>query len=167
MSVVPVRPQDPCRVSLLPIPNSGEGHNLRCDLTFRIEVGEDEFVPLDFRVDTGASRSSMALLTAEEYGLPIPGPETERLVEFTKAGEAGRRVRARFGRLKVWWGLHRTGDPFDWPMLYIVDAPASMTPLLGLGGVIRDCTWLFDGRPDDESLFGRATFTDVRGDAAE
>ena len=163
MSDRPIRRQDPCRVALTDPKDMGEGMNLVCNLTLRIDAGEGQALPRMFRVDTGAAQAMVPLKAAAELELPLHGPETESVILLKQSGGGSDRIRVRHGRLRVWWGLFRTGDPFDWPVTFLVDAPADGPWLLGLGGVIRDCTWLFDGRPDDESLFGRATFTDVRG----
>lgn len=122
-------------------------------------------VPIKFRVDRGASWSLVPLVVAQAYGLPTPDDSHNRTVLLNSA-TGQRDVKIRDGRIRVWWNVGRRGTPFEWPVLFVVDAPNSSQPLLGLGGVIRDCQWSFDGRAEDDALFGSATFRDIRSDSS-
>ena len=164
MSNQPPRTQESVQIPLCPLPDARQGRgdaDLVCHLPLRVEAGPGRVVPIEFRVDTGSSRTVMSLGAAEAYGLPIPDEGSERTV-LLNSSIGWRPVRVRDGRLRIWWEVGRRGDPFDWPVLFIVGVPAGSQPLLGLGGVIRDCQWVFDGRPEDDAVFGTATFHDIR-----
>lgn len=160
----PPQKQHSVRVHLTPLHPNGpwrEDADLVCLLNLRVEVEPGRVVPIEFRVDTGSSRTLVPMGAAEAYGLPIPDGESERIV-LLNSSIGWRPVRVRDGRIRVWWDVGRRGEPFDWPALFILGAPAGSQPLLGLGGVIRDCQWVFDGHPEDDAVFGTATFHDIR-----
>ena len=164
MSNPPPQAQQSVQVHLTPLHDAGEGSgdaDLVCLLNLRVEVAPGRVVPIEFRVDTGSSRSLMSMGAARAYGVPIPDDEHDRTL-LLNSSIGWRPVLVRDGRLRVWWNVGRRGDPFDWPVLFLVDAPAGSQPLLGLGGVIQDCQWVFDGRPEDDAVFGTATFHDIR-----
>ena len=159
--------QEEVRVDLIRLwgGDSREDVGLICDLVLRVEAEPGVIVPLEFRVDTGASWSLVPLAVAQAYGLPTADDSHDRTVLLSSA-TGQREVKIRDGRIRVWWNVGRRGTPFEWPVLFVVDAPIGSQPLMGLGGVIRDCQWIFDGRAEDEALFGSATFRDIRSDSS-
>ena len=163
----PLQHQEDVRIDLIPSwgGDTREDAGLICDLTLRVEVEPGVSVPIELRVDTGASWTLMSLAVAQTYGLPTPDDSHDRTVLLNSA-TGQREVKIRYGRIRVWWNVGRRGTPFDWPVLFVVDAPIDSQPLLGLGGVIRDCQWIFDGRAGDDALFGSATFRDIRSDSS-
>ena len=163
----PLQPQKEVQIYLIPRWGADlrEDAGLICDLTLRVEARPGRVVPIEFRVDTGASWTMISLAAAQFYGLPIPDDTHNRTLPLNSATER-RRVTVRDGRIRVWWDVGGRGTPFDWPVLFVVDAPAGSQPLLGLGGVIRDCRWIFDGRAETDAIFGSATFRDIRFDSS-
>jgi hypothetical protein len=135
---------------------------LRCRLSFFLERTPGLIASsIEFAVDFGASYSLIGLTLAQESGIQVPPPESEVELPLTTA-QRGVTVRVRPGRIRGWWNEPRSGYPFDWPVLFRVDAPVGVPPILGLGGVVNTCTWTFDGRPTPESPFGLLTLEDTR-----
>ena len=66
----------------------------------------------------------------------------------------------------AWWTEQRSGDPFRWPLLIHMypqsDTPPNVPALLGLGGVISDSRWTFDGTYHQDSRHGFLTLNDIR-----
>jgi hypothetical protein len=115
-------------------------------------------------VDTGATYSQITSHEAATLGLPIPpGPEIDCSIS-TAAGRVATRVRP--GWMRVWWTNQRTGDPFVWPILFRMMAPTpnppAIKPVLGLGGVIPECRWTFDGTYTPEHPLGSLLLDDIR-----
>lgn len=163
----PLQPQEEVRIHLIPRwqANLREDAGLICNLTLRIESRPGRVVPIEFRVDTGSSWTLIPLDAAQFYGVPTPDDRHDRRLRINSAVGTNSIV-VRDGRIRVWWDVRCRGTPFDWPVLFVVDAPAGSQPLLGLGGVIRDCQWIFDGRVEDDAMFGSATFRDIRSDSS-
>jgi len=129
---------------------------LQLETTFTSQATSVPFV-----VDSGASYSIMSLALAEESSIRVPPFEAElQLPLQTVSGSISMRVRP--GRIRGWWHPERTGYPFDWPVLFRVDAPPSVPSILGLGGVVKTCQWLFDGTYSPESPYGSLTLHDTR-----
>ena len=117
--------------------------------------------PLPFAVDSGASYSLIDLALAESRGIDVPPHEAE--VELSLRTPTGiRPFRVRPGRIRCWWNADRAGHPFDWPVLFRVGGPLGSPSILGLGGVIRTCSWHFDGLYSSDAPYGALTLTDAR-----
>ncbi len=143
-------------------PDWADDVRLICNLPLWIDNGETTPpIMIEFRVDSGAELSMIALSAFEERGLPVPPPETERAIrQQTANGSIDGRFRP--GRIRAWWNSACQGTPFNWPILFRVDLPSTATPLLGLGGVIKDCRWIFDGRDIPGFPWGYLLLEDVR-----
>ena len=136
------------------------GLRCRVDLHFDLGAGRQSS-QLRFVVDSGASYSIVSLQQAESLGLPVPPPEAETDLELTTA-RGPTIMRVRPGRLRAWWTAEQTGYPFDWPVLFRVDAPSHVPPILGLGGVVKTCRWTFDGSYSPATPYGVLTLDDIR-----
>jgi len=135
---------------------------LRCRIHLRIEI-ESGWEPLSipFVIDSGASYSLISLEMARLRRLPIPPPESEIDLPLTTA-DGRTAIRVRPGRIRAWWSANGQGYPFDWPVLFRVDMPPGVPPILGLGGIVRTCSWHFDGSFSPEFPLGSLTLTDIR-----
>jgi len=71
-------------------------------------------------------------------------------------------MRVRPGRIRAWWNEERLGYPFDWPILFRVDAPLDIPSILGLGGIVKTCRWTFDGTFTTASPYGYLALDDIR-----
>lgn len=135
---------------------------LRCRLSLHVERmsgGVKAVIP--FVVDSGASYPMMSLALAQLHRLAIPSSESEVVLPLrTGAGIAPTRVRP--GRIRAWWTADQSGYPFDWPMLFRVDAPDQVPPVLGLGGILKTCQWTFNGGYTPASPHGYLTLDDIR-----
>ena len=119
---------------------------LRCRIDLHVQVGEGPATEsMTFVVDSGASYSIIGLDLALRRELPVPPPESETE-----------------GRIRAWWHGEVHGYPFDWPVLFHVNAPFGAPAVLGLGGVVKTCQWLFDGTYSPESPYGSLTLSDIR-----
>lgn len=140
---------------------SSQAFKLAADLWLWPESSTKTDGPLLFRVDSGAELTTISIARAEYHGWPVPPAEAAVSQPITTA--AGRRqVLVRPGRIRVWWTRERTGYPFDWPALFVPDVPLTVPPLLGLGGVVTTCRWMFDGQPTPAAPFGGLTLDDTR-----
>lgn len=135
---------------------------LRCRTSLYIEALDGKSIErIPFIVDSGASYSVVSLALAMSRGIPVPPPDAEvDLPLQTVSGSISMRVRP--GRIRAWWHAERSGYPFDWPVLFRVDSPPSVPCILGLGGVVKTCQWLFDGTYSPESPYGSLTLVDTR-----
>lgn len=97
----------------------------------------------------------MSVALAEEMELPIPGPESEIILAYQSAETAApvpRRIRP--GRLHIQIPEIRS-EPFDWPCYFRPDLPRTVSPLLGLAGVLEDLRITIDGvRSRPGAFFG-------------
>ena len=158
--------QPPCRRSLVPSLADRVAEfgliGLRCRLEMWLEVGTGlSPVSMRFAVDTGAACSFIDLVTAEARGLSVPPASTETDVTLlTARGTA--RIRVRPGRIRGWWSELQHGHPFDWPVLFRVGAQSNSPAILGLGGVLHTCRWIFDGSYSRESPHGQMILEDTR-----
>lgn len=135
---------------------------LRCRVVLLLQVESGRpLVPVSFVVDSGASYSLMSLELARLRRLPLPPPESE--VEFSmRTARGSSLIRVRPGRIRAWWGEDPRGYPFDWPVLFRVDAPLDVPSILGLGGVVKTCRWDFDGRSAPDAPYGYLVLDDTR-----
>ncbi len=151
----------PFEVSLASIPAFGMA-GLRCRIDLfaeTIQGGVSE--PIEFAVDSGASYSLIDLELAHFHEFPTPSENVE--VELPLRTPTGiRPFRVRPGRIRCWWNADRTGHPFDWPVLFRVGGPLGSPSILGLGGVIRTCSWHFDGLYSPDAPYGGLALTDAR-----
>jgi hypothetical protein len=135
------------------------------EMTFRVKLwveraDGDSVVPLIFLVDSGSSYPSIDLRYAVSRGLAVPPPEANQpLTLGTSTGSLP--VTIRRGEIRCWWTEELTGHGFLFPILFRV-SPPSPHPLLGLGGVIRLCRWVFDPPLPPQYPHGRLTLEDVR-----
>jgi hypothetical protein len=119
--------------------------DLLADLDVWLETEQGELVLLTFRVDSGASLSSISLDRAEGLGLSAPPPDAA--LERAHGTATGRAVlRLRPGTMRVRFSDNSAERPFTWPLLFVEGRVRSVPPLLGLGGVIAESRWLFEGR---------------------
>jgi hypothetical protein len=135
---------------------------LNCRLMLWLHIGPNlQPQQVSFVVDTGASYSSIPIHVAQKVGLALPTDEFERDIDArTMTGPTSMRVRP--GRIRAWWNADLQGYPFDWPVLFRMDAPAKVPPTLGLGGVVKTCRWIFDGSYAPDAPFGHLTLEDIR-----
>lgn len=135
---------------------------LRCRVTLHVEIGIGQpTVPISFAVDSGASYSLIGLELAELRHLPVPPGESEIEIDIRTA-KGMTPLRVRPGRIRVWLNEELQGHPFDWPVLFRVDAPLGVPAILGLGGVVKTCRWTFDGSYSPDSPFGSLSLDDIR-----
>ena len=136
---------------------------LQCQILLQIQGGYPAGAL--FTVDTGSTHSLVGLDDALRIGIPAPpvgSPEYD-LSTVTASGIAVRRVRP--GRIRAWWAPQFVGDPFDWPVLFVVGPRPEMRklrPLLGLGGIVTDCRWTVHGPTNAAADDGYITFEDTR-----
>lgn len=134
---------------------------LRSRVTLQIVTESAATVPLPFVVDSGASFSLISLELAQLRRVPVPPVEAEIEIEMrTASGTAT--VRVRPGRVRAWLGDELRGYPFDWSVMFRVDAPVSVPSILGLGGIVRTCRWAFDGTHSLDAPYGTVTLEDIR-----
>lgn len=107
--------------------------------------------PVTFRVDTGASVTSMPLRYAQALNINVPNQEVA-IPTVTAVGQITRIVRN--GRIWVWLPQWRREQPFDWPCYFDNNQPQNVPPLLGLAGVINDLRLTLDGAPSPGAAFG-------------
>jgi hypothetical protein len=118
--------------------------DLVADLDVWLETQQGELRPVFFRVDSGASLSSIGLERAQDAGLSIPPADTA--LERSHATATGPTVlRLRPGTMRIRFSANLAERPFTWPLLFVEGRPRSVLPLLGLGGVIQDSLWHFEG----------------------
>ncbi len=120
-----------------------------------------QLVFMEFVVDSGASYTLIDLAVARGMGLPVPPPDVETNVSLMTARGATP-MRVRPGRMRCWLHQNQRGYPFDWPVLFRVNAPNKMPSILGLGGVIHTCRWTFDGTPAPAAPYGSLALEDIR-----
>lgn len=136
------------------------GLKCRIPLWASSEGGPDP-VRVEFLVDSGASYTLIDLSLAVSLRLPVPPAEAETSLSLMTAhGTSPMRVRP--GRVRCWLGDDCRGYPFDWPVLFRVNAPRETPSVLGLGGVIRTCRWTFDGTFSFAAPHGMLTLEDIR-----
>jgi len=136
---------------------------IRSRMSFSVvtNVG-DETTTVEFTVDSGASYSMVSLEFARTRGfadLPPPEAEIDLTIRTARGFDA---IRVRPGRIRLWWNPDQSGYWFDWPVLFRVDAPPEVPPLLGLGGIIKTCRWTFDGEYSFEAAYGTLLLEDTR-----
>ena len=152
-------PLDPISIGRV---DSLEVIGLRCRVDLFVEAGLGQPTEkLPFVVDSGPSYTFVSLELARSRTLPVPPPEAEITLPLQTVGGL-QSMRVRPGRLRAWWHTDLQGYPFDWPVLFRVDAPPTVPPILGLGGVVKTCQWLFDGTYSPESPHGFLTLSDIR-----
>ncbi len=135
---------------------------LRCRVSLQVQRAERKgTVPISFVVDSGASYSfvSHEFARTRQIAMDLSGPEFE-LPSTTAYGMA--RFRVRPGRIRAWWHEDLGGHPFDWPVLFQLNAPPSVPSILGLGGVVKTCRWTVDGQVFAESPHGYLSLEDTR-----
>ncbi len=153
---VPLSPATLDRVNVL------EVVGLRCRLTLHLSLDnrpKPKLLPVV--VDSGASYSFIGLDVAEAHRIPTPPPESETEIPL-KTASGTISIRVRPGRIRAWLNAASEGYPFDWPVLFRVDGPEGVPPILGLGGVVNTCRWTFDGSYSIESPYGHLTLEDIR-----
>lgn len=134
---------------------------LHCWVTLWIDTGAGLIVPVNFLLDSGSSYVRMNVERALSYGLTVPPPEAEcDMPVLTAGGRVATRVRP--GRIRGWWDSTCQGHPFDFPVLFRVNASPEAPTLLGLGGVVRLFRWTIDGTPTPAEPYGAFTADDLR-----
>ena len=118
--------------------------DLVADLDLWLETEQGDLRPVTFRVDSGASSSSMSLARAQALGLPVP-PASATLERSHATATGPIVLRLRPGAMRVRFSANPAERPFTWPLVFVEGRARSVSPLLGLGGVIQDCCWLFKG----------------------
>ena len=127
-----------------------------------VSDGRTEPTAVEFVIDSGASYSVVSLELARRLrfaDLPPPEAEIDLTIRTARGFDA---IRVRPGRIRLWWNPEQSGYWFDWPVLFRVDAPPAVPPLLGLGGIIKTCRWTFDGESSFEASYGTLLLEDMR-----
>lgn len=159
MSPAPFNRQPTLRVPLLRVGVVG----LRCEAVLWFDLGAGRRSgPVRVRVDSGASLFLVPSWVFRWQGLPEP-PDDGEVAYPTQTGAGRADVRYRPCRLQARWAEDTGTRPFDWPAYYVVDAPMTVEPVLGLGGVVTTCRWDIDGRPTPDFPHGSLTLEDTRG----
>lgn len=115
-----------------------------------------------FLFDSGATHSVLGLevaLSSRLTTISRLGPEFGSL---QTSAQGLTPIRYRAGRLRAWWDEQRRGSPFDWPVLFRVNAPLNVPWVIGLGGVVSTCRWTFDGGYSPEYPSGYLSLEDIR-----
>jgi hypothetical protein len=156
MIIVPILPIYGGYAVLPPVEGkvvSGLKANL--DLILVTANESERLVP--FRIDPGATCSTMSLAHAERLGLLKPEDQIADLRVRT-ASEAAIEQTLRIGKLIVRLPSLRA-SPFEWPAVFNPTMPSTNPPLLGLAGVIADLNFEFKGDPIPHSEYGSVTIT--------
>lgn len=122
------------------------------DVTLELRTRSGVWSPVLFRLDTGASLSTMSLPRAEAptalnpRGIDLATTYQERFVDRNLAdGSTQRGVRMLLGTLTARF-LELPAFVFHWECLFDPLLPPARVPLLGLGGrVLSDLTVTFRG----------------------
>jgi hypothetical protein len=124
---------------------------LQAKLKLLVEKADGQLVTVEVIVDSGAPVSLFGLHDALLLGLSVPDVAVE---EYYRLGH-GQLVafRMRPGSIRVRF-ITDLDSPLDWPVRIHEDRPFGSPLLLGLGGVIEDCRWIFDGTPRPDAPFG-------------
>ncbi len=166
MPPVTVLRQPTHREALIPVTNRIDefgARGLKTRITLWLAAGAGlEPAPLKFLVDSGSSFSMISLGTAERNGIPVPLVGAEfPFAARTAAGLIS--VPVRPGRMRLWWTPNCVGYPFDWPVLFRLDAPGlDVPPLIGLASLFQTCRWTFDGTSTLAFPNGHLALDDVR-----
>jgi hypothetical protein len=132
---------------------------LRVDALLFVHRDDGTMEEVFFRVDSGCSHSTFPLARAVSLGLPTTGPrKTIRLV--TALGPSSEEVISRVWSFRL--SASQSSAPFFLPVHLVVNRPASLTPLLGLTGVIEQLRWTFDGRDQPGAPYGFCLLEDQR-----
>lgn len=154
MIVVPIYPEYG-EISVLSRANGKHVSGLKADLCLTlIALNHTEYL-VPFRIDSGASCSSMSMARAERLGLLRPDDLITEIKIRSAVGDPVRQT-VRLGKLHVRLPLLRD-QAFEWPVLFLESKPLSNPPQLGLAGVLSDLIFHFDGSPSPNSLFGTVT----------
>ena len=158
--------QLPVRIRLLPGPIDRVlelgAIPLSCRVTLWLEISTAlPAVPMNFLLDSGASYSVINLATAIQQGLPVPPAQAETELQLRTATGLDR-IRVRPGRIRAWWDVGHRGHPFDWPVLFRVNGPAGVPPVLGMGGIVKTCRWVIDGASTRTYPYGYVELQDTR-----
>ena len=133
---------------------------LRCRINLHLVTDMGAVAdPLSFVVDSGSSYSLIDLELAASRFLPVPPAELDLELRTTRGLVT---LRVRPGRIRGWWNAERRGYPFDWPVLFRVGGSLGSPSILGLGGVVKTCSWHFDGRYSPDAPYGAFTLDDGR-----
>jgi hypothetical protein len=137
-----VLPPDRLRVRLDLRQRHGSPH-LMANANLLVQRQNLEFSPFPWRVDSGASITRINWQRACDAGFPTheAGPA---IVVRERTAERSRDVNIRCGTLCVRLHSRQRSAPFRLPVWYVLD-PFPI-PLLGLGGVVDQLSWVIDGR---------------------
>ncbi|MBY0232315.1 MAG: hypothetical protein K2W96_23810 [Gemmataceae bacterium] len=132
---------------------------LRADAPLIVQRQDGTKIQIAFRVDSGCSRTLLPFDRAVQLGLPTTG-QRHRI----KLGTALSRTSAEAVSVAYRFWLHegQRGAPFLLPVHLLLGQPAHLTPLLGLGGVVGQLRWTFDGRALPGAALGHCLMPDVR-----
>jgi hypothetical protein len=130
----------------------------RADLSLWLEDRTRRLVRVPFLVDSGASVSRMSLHDAEaRHRLHVSDVEVSQRIQLA---DRAKEERVRPTVMRVRFRNDPAEKPFLWPLTVVV-GPASA--VLGLGGVVADCRWVFDSTPRRQ---GAAPFGSLLGKPA-
>lgn len=125
------------------------------NIELELRTASDEWVPVVFRVDTGASLTTMSLALSQPLSPTNPRGRnlrtalTPRSIRQTLADGSARTVTMQFGKLTARFPELRT-FLFDWECLFDPTVSPERPPLLGIGGrVLTDLTLTFRGPSRD------------------
>jgi hypothetical protein len=121
---------------------------LRADLRLLVYTNKQAWLPLTFRLDSGAEITNMLASAARAADLPFPQQPMSGLTLTTASGQVATEVRAGLIRVQV---VGLDGTQYVFPCYFLGDPnappPAQPRYLLGLGGVVDKLRFTIDGTP--------------------
>lgn len=125
------------------------------NIELELRTASGEWVPATFRVDTGASLTTMSLARARPpaadnpRGLNLRTTFTPRTIRQTLGDGSARTVTMQFGKVTARFPSLRA-FVFDWDCLFDPTVSPERPPLLGIGGrVLSDLSLTFRGASPD------------------
>lgn len=136
-----------------------EEDSLRIGAKLQVETASGGRESINFRVDSGATISTMSLALAEQVGLSTRGRRRSFWFE-TGAGRIS--VDVILGEFRFWLSADQRAAAFAAPIHFRLDQPESAPAILGLEGVITQLSWTIDGRFRIDEPHGVCVLEDIR-----